>query len=491
MKNRLRILYLASEVAPFAKTGGLADVASALPKALFEMGHDVRVIMPKYGSINDRRYILRDVIRLKKIPVKMGDQSYAVSAKSAFIPDTKVQVYFLDHSGLFGRSELYVDKKTNKDYKDNAERFALFARAVLATIKLLHWEPDVIHCNDWQTGLVPWLLKNEFKRDSFLTNTATMFSVHNLAYQGNFNPEILPKIGLPAELEKTGSDAEFYGQISFMKIGIMNADIITTVSPSYAVEIQTNEELASGFQDILRSRKKDIFGILNGVDYKVWNPETDSTIAENYSVADLQGKLGNKKALLQKCDLEFNENIPTMGMISRLVEQKGFDLLVQAIDEIIDMDVQLVILGIGDSKYSEFLKDIQKKYPDQFCFISKFDDELAHLIEAGCDIFLMPSRYEPCGLNQLYSLKYGTIPIVHKTGGLADSVIDYTTNNQKGYGFSFEAYTSNGLTGAIQRAVQEYRNEKEWQKIIKRAMKLDFSWKNAAEKYIKLYNKLK
>ena len=490
MKNRLRILFLSSEVAPFAKTGGLADVSAALPKALFEMGHDVRVMMPKYGSISDRKYVLREVIRLKQIPVKMGDKEYVTSAKSAFIPDSKVQIYFLEYPELFDRQDIYVDSKTGKDFPDNAERFLLFSKAVFETTKMLHWEPQIIHCNDWPTALVPYLLKTEYANDSFFSKTSTMLSIHNLAYQGAFGVDEIEKLGLDAELIQPGSDIEMYGKLNFLKGGIVTSNILTTVSPTYASEIQENDEMGAGLKEVLRDRTEDLYGIMNGVDYGVWDPEKDKFLEDKYSIADLSGKLANKRILLEKFGLPFDEKTPVIGIVSRIADQKGFDLITKAIKDIVGLKAQLVILGTGDPEYHKLLQKWQKDYSKNVAVSLKFDEELAHLIEAGSDMFLMPSKYEPSGLNQMYSLKYGTIPIVRKTGGLADTISDYTADNMKGNGFVFEAYNSNEMLAAIKNAIDLYEDSKSWQKLMKRAMKLDFSWQTAADKYIKLYSKI-
>jgi starch synthase len=489
MKSKLRVLFLSSEVSPFAKTGGLADVSRSLPKALFEMGHDVRVIMPKYGPISERKYILREVIRLKKIPIKMGTKEHNTNAKSAFIPDSKVQVYFLDYKPYFGRADLYVDAKTGKDYPDNAERYMLFNRAVLETIKLLHWQPDVIHCNDWQTGMIPWLLKNEYSKDEFFENTKTLISVHNLAYQGSFEKSIAPKIGLTIDPD-TESDFEIYDKVNFLKTGLTCADAITTVSPTYADEIQNDEEMSAGLQDVLKSRKDDIYGILNGVDYTIWNPETDELTAAQYSANDVDGKLENKKALAEVANLPFDENVPVIGIISRLVDQKGFDLIADVIEKLPELKCQLVVLGMGDAKYHKLLEDSAKQLPKNIAVFLKFDEELAHQIEAGADIILMPSRFEPCGLNQMYSLKYGTVPVVRRTGGLADTILDFVQDPEKGNGFVFDAYESVAMLNALQNAIKAFQDQKTWKKIQKRGMKSNFSWTSAAENYVKVYQKL-
>lgn len=490
MKDRLRILLLSSEVTPFAKTGGLADVSSALPKVLFEMNHDVRIMMPKYGSISERKYTLREVIRLKQIPVVMGDRNIVVNAKSAFLPDSKVQIYFLGHKPYFDRQELYLDSKTGKDFPDNPQRFALFCRSALETIKLLHWEPHIIHCNDWQTALVPFLLKNDYHNDPLLNKVSTCFTIHNLAYQGNFPVSCLKEIGLPEKYAEQDSQLEFYGNINFLKAGISYADAITTVSPTYAQEIQNDPELGCGLEGVLKERTNDLYGILNGVDYSVWDPERDSLIAHNYSVNNLEAKEKNKVELLKQVGLPFEPNVPVIGMISRLVDQKGFDLVLEAMDKIIKKNVILIILGTGDKKYHQKFLELQKLYKKNLAVILRFDDQLAHAIEAGCDMFLMPSRYEPSGLNQMYSLRYGTIPIVRKTGGLADSVEDFTENPNKSTGFVFDTYETKTLLRALEAAVDAFKDKKTWQKLVKRAMKEDFSWQASAEKYVKLFQKI-
>ena len=490
MKNRLRILYLSSEVSPFAKTGGLADVANSLPKALFDLGHDVRVMMPKYGLIGDRKYTLREVIRLKEIPVRFGNKEVIISAKSAFVPDSKVQIYFIEYPPYFDRSELYVDEKTGKDYPDNAERFALFSYAVLETVKILHWEPQIIHCNDWQMGLMPWLIKNYIRNDPFFEKTRTMFTIHNLAYQGNFSLDILPSIGLPDYLREPQSDMEFYQQISFLKSGITSANVITTVSPTYAKEIQTSDELSAGMKGILQSRSSRLYGIQNGADYSVWDPEKDPLIAKTYTANSFNLKQANKVELLKVCKMPFDESIPVIGMISRLVEQKGIDLVINAIENIMKLNVQLVILGKGNSFYQKALHQIQSRYTGRVCVATRFDDELAHLIEAGSDMFLMPSRFEPCGLNQIYSLRYGTVPIVRRTGGLADTIVDFITDPNKGNGFVFDSYNGDDMVKAIKNAVEAFKDKKLWLKLAKRGMRQNFSWKVSAENYVKYYYKM-
>lgn len=490
MKNKYRILFVSSEVTPFAKTGGLADVCSSLPKALFEQGHDIRVMMPKYGSISERKYVLREVIRLKKIPVWIGKDEHHASARSAFIPDSKVQVYFLEYKPFFGRNDLYVDSATGKDFSDNAERFVLFSRAILETIKLLHWQPQVIHCNDWQTAMIPWLLKHEYAGDPFFKGIKTLLSIHNMAYQGSFDKNILSHIGIASQEQSLIDETMIYDRVNFMKAGLLTADALTTVSPTYAQEIQQDQTFGAGLMDILQSRSKDLYGILNGVDYSVWNPETDSFISAHYSSNDIEQKVENKKQLLAKIKLPFDEQIPVIGIVSRLVDQKGFDLITEEIEKILSLKCQFVVLGMGEAKYHRFFEKAAERYPDQFAVSLTFDEELAHLIEAGSDIFLMPSRFEPCGLNQMYSLRYGTLPIVRKTGGLADTIIDFVGDPERGNGFVFEEYTGNAMLEALQNALKTFQDTKTWRKIQKRAMKADFSWQFSAENYGKIYQKM-
>ncbi|MBN2412317.1 glycogen synthase GlgA [candidate division KSB1 bacterium] len=487
MKNRLRILFLSSEIAPFAKTGGLADVSSALPKAFHDMGHDVRIMMPKYGSINDRKYILREVIRLKKIKVKMGAVDHYACAKSAFIPDSKVQVYFLEYKPFFDRPELYVDPNTGTEFPDNAERFALFCKAALETIKLLHWEPQIIHCNDWQAALISWYLKYEYNKEPFFSNCSTVLSIHNMAYQGHFQYDNLKQLGIPENLKEGINDLKHGDGINFLKGGILTADKITTVSQAYANEVLNDSEIGAGMGDYLQQRKNDFEGILNGVDYSIWDPETDKLLEENYSLAKPEGKAANKKLLLEKCNFPPDESKPVIGIISRLAEQKGFDLIIDAIKDIVSLDARMVILGTGDPKYHESLEKLSKTYSKNIALFLRFDNELAHLIEAGSDIFLMPSRYEPCGLNQLYSLKYGTVPVVRKTGGLADTIVDYISDSENGNGFVFEDYNGKAMVTAIKHAVETFKDQKTWQKLMKRGMRADYSWQVAAEKYLKIF----
>lgn len=489
MKSKLKILMVFSEVAPFAKTGGLADVGESLPKMLKEMDHDVRIITPQYMVTNERKYILRDVIRLQNIEVPLGQKTIRIHVKSAFLPNSKVQVYFINHKSLFFREGLYVDPKSNRDYLDNDKRFALFNRGVLETLNKLQWQPDIVHCNDWQTGLIPFYLKTTFKNDPFFNHTYTVFTIHNIAYQGNFSIESVKELGIDHEHCGPGGPLEFHGKCSFLKAGIVYADTVNTVSENYAKELQSSSHVSYGFEDVVRSRKKELYGILNGIDDNVWNPEVDSSIPVNYSISSLDGKGQNKQALFDKISLPSQPDIPVVSMITRLVDQKGIDLIHDAFDEIMQLKIFFILLGIGDEGYQRFFIQAQKKYKDKVRIQLSFDEPLSHLIMAGSDIFLMPSKTEPCGLTQLYGLKYGTIPLVFRTGGLADTIRSYDLDPEKGNGFVFDKYNVKQFIKTLKRAVRLYNDKKTWMRIIKNGMKEDFSWRVSAKKYIQLYNK--
>jgi starch synthase len=491
MTRPLNVLFVSSEVDPFAKTGGLADVAGALPQTIRALDHEIRVMMPRYGSINERKSHLHEMLRLKEIDIPVGKKHYPASVKSSFITNnhTKVQVYFLDNPALFGRSGLYVSPETKKDYADNDERFIFFCRGTLEVLKRLGWAPDIIHCNDWHTGLIPAYLKTLYKSDPFYRDTRTVFSVHNMAYQGVFAKSSFEKTLLPAPTF-SADGVEAYGNLNFLKAGLLYADAVTTVSEKYAEEIGSSEEFGCGLQDVIRKRKKDLTGILNGADYTQWDPSVDERIPHKYDVRTLDLKAENKKALCAKMGLPYRESVPLIGIISRLADQKGFDLIGEAIDELMAMNCQTVILGTGEKKYHDMLEKAARKHPEKLALSLTFNNDLAHFIEAGSDMFLMPSRYEPCGLNQIYSLRYGTIPIVRATGGLDDTIQDCSGTAGSCTGFKFNAYTSAEMLKAIQRAIRAYADQQGWRKLMKNAMGKDFSWEASAKKYVQLYRGL-
>ncbi len=491
LKN-LKILFITSEVAPFVKTGGLGDVSSALPQTLAELGHEVRLVVPKYGAVDERRFKIHEIVRLKDIPLHIGDEIELFSVRSSFLAGlkTKVQIYFFDNQKYFGsRKGLYQDIKTKKDYSDNDERYILFCKGIMEMIKKLGWTPDIIHCNDWQTGLIPAYIKTLYADLELLRNTKTVFTIHNLGFQGLFSKESFQKTGLP-ESVFTEISMNLGSKISFLKAGLLYSDVLTTVSEKYAEEIRSIDELAGSMKPILQKRKSELVGIVNGIDYNIWNPEIDMLITARYSPKDLEKKYENKSALLEFFKLNDNKDKPVIGTISRLTDQKGIDLIQEAIDKILELDLKYVILGQGDKKYHEFFEKVQKKYPEKFAISFGFDDELAHLIEAGADMYLMPSQFEPCGLTQLYSLKYGTVPIVRYTGGLADTVDKVNGKDYSGTGFVFKKYDSDEMLKEIKHALKMYENKTVWARIMKNGMAKDFSWHSSAKKYIELYKKI-
>jgi starch synthase len=487
--KKLKILFVTSEVVPFVKTGGLADVSSALPQRLSEMGHEVRIVVPKYGAVDDRKFKIHEVVRLKDLKVQIGEKEVTFSLKSCFLPGQKVrvQIYFLDNQEYFGsRNSLYTDPLTGENYTDNDERFILLSRSVFELVSKLGWIPDIIHCNDWQCGLIPAYLKTVYKNEEQFTQFKTLFTIHNLAYQGEFPKSSFYKTGLPEEYNSE-KGLEIYDKINFMKSGLVFADVINTVSKTYAEEIRKDDELGAGLKNVLAKRKNDLYGIVNGIDMRVWNPEKDKLLPKKFSSKNLDGKIENKKELTKKFGFEFNESIPVIGIITRLFDAKGVDLISDSFKELMKLNIQMVLLGTGDRKYHTFFDKMAEKYRDKFACYLGFNDELAHLIEGGADLFLMPSRYEPCGLNQMYSLMYGTVPVVRETGGLADTVSRFDEKTGEGNGFVFKKYDSASLLKELKRALTFYEDRKTWVKIMRNGMKSDFSWTSSAKKYVDLY----
>ncbi|MCL4551783.1 MAG: glycogen synthase GlgA [Bacteroidetes bacterium] len=491
--KKLKILFATSEVVPFIKTGGLADVSSALPQRLQEMGHFVRIIVPKYGAIDERKFKIHEVVRLKDLKFNIGEKEVVFSLRSSFLigPKTRVQIYFLDNPEFYGsRHSLYSDPLTNEDYPDNDERFILLSRAVFELINKLGWTPDIIHCNDWQTGLIPAYLKSMYKNDSTYNSIKTIFTIHNLGFQGIFPRSTFAKTSLPKELDSEKGILH-KGKVNFLKSGLLFSDMITTVSETYAKEIYQNKELGMGLEDVLKKRKKDLYGIINGIDETLWHPEVDTKIAQKYSAKTLELKKENKQALADNFNFAYDENVPVISMITRLYDNKGLDLVEKAFTQLMKLNIRFILLGTGDKKYHKFFKTAASKYHDKFfCYIG-FDESLAHLIEAGSDMFLMPSKFEPCGLNQMYSLMYGTVPIVRHTGGLADTVKPFNLKSKNGNGFVFNKYSATEMMSEIKNAVKMYsHNPETWQIIMRNGMKENFSWLNSSKKYVDLYKKL-
>ncbi len=484
----MKILYLASEISPFARSGGLADVTGALPKALKGLNHEIRIMMPKYKFINERKYVLREVIRLRDIDVTLNGRTEKANVKSAFLPDSKVQVYFVEVADFFDHPGLYHDPITNEEYDDNYLRFAFFAKAAMETLKTLSWQPDVIHCNDWQTAYVPVYLKTVYQSEPFFKGIKTVYTIHNLTNQGAFDKSIAKEIDFDENEVKEDGMFGKDGKVNLTKAAIYFSDFITTVSENYANEIIENNEVGYSFGKLLEEKGEHFEGILNGVDYSVWTPDKDKNIPATYSIKDLSGKEINKKALLMRLGMNYQENTPLIGMVTQLTESKGIDLVIDALPKLMEIGVQLCILGEGDPVLAEKLMAAQKKYNGNMNINVTYDDKMAHLIEAGSDIFLMPSRYEPCGLNQIFSLKYGTIPVVSPVGGLLDTVDDYDPQIDDGTGFVMENLTVSALVDAVLRAKELYNNKEKWQEVQQRIMEEDFSWKISAKRYEDIYN---
>ncbi|MFC1747587.1 glycogen synthase GlgA [Pseudomonadota bacterium] len=481
MSNK-KVLFVSSEAHPLIKTGGLGDVAGSLPAAIKALKQDIRIIMPAY------RQTLRKVEKLQLVSVQMEGVPETVRLFEGRFPGSTVKLWLVDSPAHFDRNGgPYLDELGN-DWEDNAERFATFARAVVAVATnqaQLDWQPDVVHCNDWQTGLVPSLLSLHHQRP------ATVFTVHNLAYHGYYPTEEFQNLDLPHALWGIHG-MEFYGGLSYIKGGLTYSDIINTVSPTYAKEILT-DHFGYGLEGLLAHRGDRLVGILNGVDYKEWNPATDPHLKHHFDKKETEGKAKNKRALQSHFGLPKKSDTPLLGLVGRLVEQKGIDMVLDIIPHLVESDTQLVVLGTGDKRFEQALNQAAKAYPHNIGVHAGYSEAMAHQIEAGADMFLMPSRFEPCGLNQIYSLRYGTVPIVRKTGGLADTVVDASDDNlAKGIatGFQFEHANSDGLWWATHRAITIYRDQpKQWQKMMLCGMKQDFSWKQSAKHYLELYER--
>ncbi|HYQ80131.1 MAG TPA: glycogen synthase GlgA [Anaeromyxobacteraceae bacterium] len=471
------ILYVASEVAPFSKSGGLGDVSQALPQALAARGHRLAVVTPRYGSIDPQRH------RLARLDVQLevrGERAGLWRAPGA------VPVFLLEHQRWFGsRPGLYGER--GADYPDNAQRFAFLSRAALEVPAAVGLSPRIVHLHDWQTALGAWLLRFERAGDPRLAGARCVFTIHNLAYQGMFPKEMLVEVGLPWEVF-TFEAMEFHDQLNFMKAGLVYADALTTVSPNYAREILTVEG-GQGLDSVLRMRRRDLVGILNGIDALQWDPSRDPHLPARYGPGDLSGKAACKTALQREMGLPARARVPLIGVIGRLAEQKGVDLLLEALPEILVMDVQVAVLGSGRPDWEEALSRTARERPGRLGVRIGFDEGLAHRIEAGADLFLMPSRFEPCGLNQLYSLRYGTAPVVRAVGGLEDTVEDYD-GARRGTGFKFREYQARAMMTALRRALDVWRDGRAWRGLVERGMAQDFSWDRSAAGYEALYRRV-
>ncbi len=478
----MRVLIASSEIVPFAKTGGLADVTGSLPKALRRIGVEADCILPLYRTVDWEQFPLMPAGPPVRVPMGHREEIGMVMETDA---GDGVNGYLIRNDRYFDREFLYGTK--DGEYVDNCERFAFFCRAIMDWIVRSRRTYDIFHCNDWQTALVPAYVKTLYFHEKAFRSTGTVFTVHNLGYQGLFWNHDLPLTGLGWELFNPRG-VEFYGKLNLLKAGLVFSDILTTVSDTYSREIQTSE-YGHGLEGVLYERRADLYGILNGVDYEDWNPETDPMISARYSRNDLSGKKICREDLLAEFGWAGPVDEPVIGVIGRLTAQKGFDLIEQVGDWLATQPVRVVILGTGERKYEESLAAFGRRHPDRISLRFAFDNRLAHKIEAGSDIYLMPSRYEPCGLNQIYSLKYGTVPVVRNTGGLADTVVDADEDPARGTGFKFNGYDTGELMNALTRAVAAYADKPRWESIVRRGMARDFSWEAAAKRYVSVYEK--
>jgi starch synthase len=478
----LKVLYLTAECVPFAKTGGLADVAGALPKAVRGLGHDIRIMMPRYGRVEIEKFGLKPLLGKVNVPMDERTEPARVYEAAIGANSSETPVLFVDSERYFDRQGIYM-------YPDDAERFIFFSRAALEICRALDWQPDVIHCNEWHTALIPNWLKTVYATDSFYRDIATLYTAHNLEYQGIFGYRVLEIAGLA----ETGFIAhpdvapDLNYVVDLMARGILFADIINTVSESYAREILTPEH-GQRLDPVLRDRRDRLYGILNGIDTELYDPCTDPHIASHFDSNNLEPRKENKAALQAELKLPVRPDLPLIGVVSRLIDQKGFDLIAAVADPLLqNVPCQLVVMGTGEMRLHDMLNALQARYGEQVAVQLTFNRPLEQRIYAGCDIFLMPSRFEPCGLNQMVAMRYGAVPVVHATGGLADTVHDYNPRSDEGNGFSFSRYDAMALYAALIRATEIYGHNDIWRQLMRRCMTADFSWRSSAKKYVDLY----
>lgn len=483
MIRTLKIAHVSAEISPYSKVGGLADVVRSLPRALCRLGHKVIVITPYYGFIRKKGWPMENL--KEKVSLKFGSKVYKFGFKKIMCPDN-YPVFFICQEELFGSR--YKESQHLYNYPDNGLRFALFDLAAIELIKVLKFEPQIIHCHDWHSGLIPNYLKIKYKNDDKLKNIGTLFTIHNLGFQG---PVDWWKV--PPEKKDSGKGLPQEGLkkihwVNFTKRAIFYADVINTVSVRYAQEILT-PEFGCRLDNHLRGRKKNVYGIVNGVDYAIFNPKFDKNVYVNYDIDSLEKKVENKLILQKRFKLEVDPDIPLIGLANRLTEQKGFELIIELLDYLFKLDLQIAIIGSGGGKYRDFLQKAARKYPKKLLFFSPFKEEIARKIYAASDIYLLPSRFEPCGISQLISLRYGSVPIVHEVGGLIDTVSNYNPKTGRGNGFVFTSYTSRDLLFAIARALENYKRQGGWRKLVRRGMQESYSWILPGKKYATLYRK--
>jgi starch synthase len=487
MAQRFRVALLSAESVPFAKVGGLADVAGALSRGIADLGCSVAVFLPRYSDLTLPDGAELELVSKIEVPVRGEDTPALVYALRGPELHPHLANYFIANDRYFGRAGIYNDSATGEAFPDNAERFIFYSRACLEAMRALAFTPEVIHANDHQAALVPAYLKTIYAEDPFFQMTAAILSIHNMGYQGVYDPDSMAIAGFPERYFYPLSPFEFWGKMNFLKAGIHFADVITTVSERYAEEIQSGEEFGFGLQGVLNARREDLVGILNGIDVKIWNPRTDRAIAARFDAESIELKAVCKTALLDEAGLPKEPDLPLFGIISRLAEQKGFDLIEAGADRLFSLPARWILLGSGSKRYEELFTALEKRYPDRLRFRKGFDDPLAHRIEAGSDFFLMPSRYEPCGLNQMMSMRYGTVPVVRWTGGLADTVDPYSPGSEGGTGIVFAPYTPEALIQAVEGAIGLYGDPRALARVRRNGMGRDFSWERSSRKYLQLY----
>jgi starch synthase len=486
----LNVVMFAAEAFPFVKVGGLADVVGALPRMLEKLGATPVIVIPAYQDIQHARFGIRPFDPVPWFDIPMGPRVERAEIFHTSLPDTGIDVFLIGCHDYFSRDGIYDNPVSGEGFVDNMQRYVFFMKAGLALLQRLRRRMDIIHCHDSQSALIPGFLRTNFRHDPFFASTGSLFTIHNLAYQGIYPKHSLFWAGIDPHHHHLGSPFEFYGQVNFMKVGIECSDMLNTVSASYALEIQSHEH-GYGLDGVLRARQKVLHGIVNGIDYEEWNPGTDRHIPARYSPEDLSGKARCKAEVLKRFGLpESGMRVPLIGMVSRLADQKGFELLKQAEAEIASLDFSLVVLGRGQRRYHDLLSHLAALYPEKIAVRADFDDPLAHTIYAGADLLLVPSKYEPCGLNQLIALRYGTVPIVRATGGLVDTVRDYDSQNDAGTGFRFHQYSAQDLTIALRRALEVYANPPSWRRLIQRDMLEDWSWEESGRRYMELYRSI-
>lgn len=480
----LHVCQVSAEVTPFAKTGGLGDVTGALTRTLSARGHDCRLFMPFYRTVDNLGAPPVPVEFAQDVPVTLGERTFHFSLLTAPFPNTDVWAYFVHCPALYDRPSIYGDGP------DEHLRFLLLSVAALESCQRMGWSPDILHSHDWHAALTPLYLSTVYAWDRLFQRTRSILTIHNIGYQGMFPADTLDDLSLGRFAYRIHQEDLAKGVINFLKNGILSADRITTVSHTYAREIQT-PEFGMGLEETLRARSDHVTGILNGVDYGIWDPRTDPRIPYHYSAEDLSGKALDKRYVVENMGLRFDENVPVVGVVSRLVSQKGLDLLPGVLPNLLSRRAcQVLALGSGEPRYEDFFRWLQREFPHGVAFYHGYNDRLAGLIEAGADLFLMPSKYEPCGLNQMYSLRYGTVPVVRKTGGLADTVTLFDPDTGEGTGIVFDHYTQEGLRWALEAGFALFRDKPTWQTLIRNGMRLDHSWERRIDEYVHLYETL-